>query len=325
MASPFSRFRSIAAILCLTIGIVLAPLSITGLWATKNLTDTNGFTALMKPLASNQGLQDDVANMITGSISESLQIEKAIESIPGSSWLPDALSPQHLAEKSDELINRGVSNVIRSEQFASLWEESVRTSHAKTISVLSDQSRSVRLEDGGVLSFQLGSILDEISTPLTQLGIPGIVNMLNIDPHWDLRIIQSDALPAVQTLYNVTTTFGPWMIYVSAALIAAGILLESKFLTSALMVLGIGLGLSALIMNTFLFDYSRGVLFAGLRHEVAESVYYQLVGSLVGVLTTTAVISLILGLASWPISQMLRKRQAMNREFVVESPVRSNH
>ncbi|WP_313814478.1 hypothetical protein [Glutamicibacter sp.] len=316
MNSSGQSYRSIVAVVCLILGIVLAPLSITGLWATKNLTDTDGFTALMAPLARNQGLQDDVAGMITASISEQLQIEAKVEAIPGSSWLPNALSPERLAAKSDELINRGVSNVIRSEQFASLWEDAVRASHAKTVAVLSGNSESMSLDDAGVLTFQLSTILNDISTPLSQLGIPGMSEMLNIDPQWELRVIQSDALPAVQKVYRMITGYGPWLIYVAATFIVAGILLQSRYLTRALVALGIVLGLSALAMNTFLFDYVRVALFGSLRPAVAESVYHQVMGSLFGVLMTTSVVSLILGAASWPLSSLVRKREARNREFV---------
>ncbi len=316
MTGSASRYRSIAAILCLVLGIALAPLSIAGLWAVKNVTNTDGFTALLAPLSSNQGLRDDVASMISDSLSDQLQVEEFIGAIPGSSWLPDAISPQQLAERVDSTINQSVSKVIGSQQFASLWETAVRSSHAKTVSVLSDQSNSVALDEAGVLTFQLDSILDEIRTPLVQWGVPAVTTLLNINLNWDLRVIQSDALPAIQTAYQLITAFGPWLIYVSAALLLAGLLLESRYATRAFVSLAVVLGLCVLAMNTFLLEFAKGSLFANLRPDVAKSVYDQVLGSLVGAMTTTAVVALIIGVAFWPLSSWMRRRRSHAQEHV---------
>lgn len=313
VASTSPRYVSVIASVCLIIGIILAPLSIAGLWASKNITDSDGFTKLMAPLASNQGLQEDVSEMITRSFSEQLQLEESLDALPGSSWLPDALSPSLIADKADELIHRGISNVIRTGQFATLWESMVHASHAKTIAVLGNKSNTVNLDEAGVLQFQLAEAINQILGPISNLGIPGIESMVNTS--LDLRIIQSDALPTVQKNYHLITNYGPWLIYVSAAFILAGLVLQIKNATRALLSLGTLLGLCALAMNTFLVDWARSALFANLRTEVAESVYYQVMGSLISVTTTTAVIAVILGAASWPLTRAIRQRQANAAQF----------
>jgi len=313
VASTSPRYVSVIASICLTIGIILAPLSIAGLWASKNITDTDGFTKLMAPLASNQGLQEDVSKMITKSFSDQLQLEDSLDALPGSSWLPDSLSPSAIADQADELILRGISNVIRTGQFATMWENTVRASHAKSIAVLENSSNTVTLDEAGVLQFQLAEVINQILGPISNLGIPGLEGMVNAS--LDLRIIQSDALPAVQKNYKLITTYGPWLIYVSAAFIIAGLILQIKYATRAMLTLGTILGLCALAMNTFLVDWARSELFANLRTEVAESVYYQVMGSLISVTTTTAVIAVILGAASWPLSRAVRQRQAKAMQF----------
>ncbi len=314
MPETTSRWRSITASVFLIIGLVLAPVGVAGLWATKYVTNTEGFTQLLVPLASNPQLQEDISGQISQAVSNQLNLEERIDSLTGDGWLSQLIPSGQIADRVDGIVNDSVSNLVQSNQFSSLWESTLRASHAKTISILSDNSTSVSLDGAGALTFQLSDVLGEIVSSLTNLGIPGLGAVTNLE--WDVQIIQSDQLLTVQRVYNVIETFGPWIIYVAAGFLIAAVILTPRYLTRVLIGLALVTGVSALAITTLLADYAGEHLFVSVDPAVAELIYVQVTGKLTGALTTVAVVSGIVGAASWPISTILRRRQAVAREQI---------
>ncbi|MGX1748275.1 hypothetical protein [Glutamicibacter protophormiae] len=312
MPATISRWRSITASVFLIIGLVLAPVSITGLWATKHVTNTEGFTQTLAPLAKNPQLQEELSGQISQAISNQLQLEERINSLTGDGFVSSLVPSGRIAGKVDGIVNGAVHNLVQSNQFASLWESTLRASHAKTVAILSGNSSTVSLDDAGSLTFQLSNVLGEVVNSLTALGIPGLGALTNLE--WDVQIIQSDALPAVQQAYTLIETYGPWLVYVAAGLLVATVILNPRYVTRSLIGLGLVTGLSALAIATLVADYAGEHLFANLDPAVADLIYNQATGSLTGALTTVAVVAAILGAASWPISSILRRRQGTGRE-----------
>ncbi|NAZ14836.1 hypothetical protein GT020_01980 [Glutamicibacter soli] len=314
MPETIFRWRSVAASVVLIIGLMLAPISIAGLWATKYVTHTDGFTQTLAPLGKNPQLQENVSGQISQAISNQLQLEERIDSLTGDGFISKLVPSGQIAEKVDGIVGGAVHNLVQSNQFASLWESTLRASHAKTVAILSGNSASVALDDAGALTFQLSDVLGEVVSSLTNLGIPGLGAVTNLE--WDVQIIQSDALPAVQRAYTLIETYGPWLVYVSAGLLIAAVILNPRYVTRALIGLGLVTGVSALAMATLIADYTGEHLFSNLDPAVADLIYHQATGSLTGALTTVAVVAGILGAASWPISTILRRRQGTQREQV---------
>lgn len=314
MPETIFRWRSVAAGVVLIIGLVLAPISISGLWATKYVTNTDGFTQTLAPLGKNPQLQENVSGQISQAISNQLQLEERIDSLTGDGFISKLVPSGQIAEKVDGIVGGAVHNLVQSNQFASLWESTLRASHAKTVAILSGNSASVALDDAGALTFQLSDVLGEVVSSLTNLGIPGLGAATNLE--WDVQIFQSDALPAVQRAYTLIETYGPWLVYVSAGLLIAAVILNPRYVTRALIGLGLVTGVSALAMATLIADYTGEHLFSNLDPAVADLIYHQATGSLTGALTTVAVVAGILGAASWPISTILRRRQGTQREQV---------
>lgn len=314
MPDTTSRWRSITASIFLILGLVLAPVSITGLWATKYVTNTDGFTQALAPLAKNPQVQEDLSGRVSLAISEQLQLEERIDSLTGDGWLSSLVPSGQIADKVDGIVDGAVHNLVQSDRFAALWESTLRASHAKSVAVLAGESNAVTLDEAGVLTFQLSDVLGQITTSLSNLGIPGLGAAGSLD--WDVQMIQSDALPAVQRAYKAIEAFGPWLVYVAAGFLVATVILNPRYVTRALIGLGVVTGMCALAMATLVASYAGEHLFTNLDPAVANLIYTQLTGTLTGALTTVAVVAGILGVASWPIANILRRRQGTEREQI---------
>ena len=69
-------WRSPLAVLLILVGCVLMPLSVVGVWARNQVTDTDRFVANVTPLAADPSVQNAVADPVTA----------ARWSVPGSAW-----------------------------------------------------------------------------------------------------------------------------------------------------------------------------------------------------------------------------------------------
>lgn len=297
-----SLWRRIASIICVSVAVIAAPLSIGSLWGSAHLTDTDGFVKTLGPLAENNDLQQLVSGQVAESISGHLQIEQRLEAITGDGWLSTVIPADEIASKANEAIKSATLRVVESEDFATTWESALRTSHQKTDLIFNGQS-SATLDDAGNLTFKLDEVFAGIVKTLTGFGIPDLPTGDSFD--WNLKLIQNDALPTVQKIYLAVDSIGPWAIYLNAAVFIAGILLAPKYLARGLLWLAVATGLSFIALKTLIPDFIQERLLSNVNADLARAIYDQITNGLSTSFIVTAVVAALLGVASIP---LIRKR-----------------
>ena len=151
--------RTILATLLILLGLLLTPVAAVGAWAQVALTDTDAFVATLAPLAEDPRVQDYVTDQAMVAIEERVDIDGLVdEVVDGLSDLVrrrvaiaalEALREPAVAGVRSS-IRQAAERVIRSEEFAVVWERTLRLSHGQLIAGLQgDPSATVSISEQG--------------------------------------------------------------------------------------------------------------------------------------------------------------------------------
>lgn len=235
LRSPTSRpvARSIVAGVVLAVAVLLAPVAAIGTWARLQLVDADRFVATFAPLAQDPDVQDFVAGQVSVAIDEAVDLEAVVgELFDGLRSLdlpPRAESALTLLEAPaasglSSLIDGVVHDVVSSPQFADIWAQSLRVAHERAVALLQDRpDTALQLADDGVLSLDLGVVVERVKASLAERGV-GFADLIPVIDR-SVPIAQADALVLVRTVYQVAVASGFWLPWVLAGLLVVGILL----------------------------------------------------------------------------------------------------
>ena len=124
-ASPPSRGRSVAAVVCVVLAGLLTTPAAVAFWGQRTLNDTERYVATVDPLVASPEVQDVIATKVTTAIEKQVDIEAILNDvfagvITDRPRLERLVGP--LAAAVNGLIDREVRAFIASDEFADLWE-----------------------------------------------------------------------------------------------------------------------------------------------------------------------------------------------------------
>ncbi|WP_054686533.1 hypothetical protein [Microbacterium sp. No. 7] len=303
------RWRSALATALLIVSVLLAPVAVLGAWARIQLVDTDRFVETLAPLAADPAVQGFVADQAAEAIEQSVDIDGLVGDLfagiaslglPPRSAAALALLEGPAAQGVRSLIATGADRLVTSPQFEALWERALREAHGRTISVLQDDPDGlVRLDDDGVLSLQLGTVIGGVTARLSDQGIRLAERVPDIE--WSVPLVASDALPAVRTAYQATVAVGLWLPWAVLALATAGVLCARNRLR-ALAWTGAGLSAAFLALVAALGLGRRlfldAVSPATLPEETASAFFDQATELLSSALLVAIVLSLVVAIGA---------------------------
>lgn len=241
------RWRAWISALCIVVASVLVPVSIVTAWGRAQLVEEDTFVATLAPLASDPAVQKMIIDETTAAITDQVDFaaitSTAIDGIVSLGLPPAAASAlsllsQPAADGLESLVDRAVTQVVTSGEFAAVWATATRAGHrALTTAATSDGGGLVVRRDDGV-GIQLGAIVDAVKQHLTAQG----VRIAGLIPPVDRVVIlgTGETLAMIRTGHAVAAAVGYWAPVVTLGLLAAGILVARRRATA---LLGAGLGL----------------------------------------------------------------------------------
>jgi hypothetical protein len=253
IAKP-SKWRSFWSAVCITLAVILAPLSVVAVWARGEVTDTERFVATVAPLASEPAIQQAVADRVSEEIITAIKLDELTKNTVD---LLDSNLDLNEQQKSllntlsgplesgiEGLIRDQVQNFIQSELFEQLWTEIMTRAQERVQQALSgDQSGAISVQGADVV-LNLGDVIDEVKKALVERGLTVAENIPTIDS--EIVIFQSESLASLQRGYAALNTLGFWLPIVVAALALLGIAIANDR-RKAVLGSGIGLTLSSLV------------------------------------------------------------------------------
>lgn len=249
------RWRTVVASVLIVLGCVLAPLSVLGVWARSQVTDTDRYVETMAPLASHPDVQEALTNRITIAIMQYVDVSDLVretaDALAGAGLPPraaDALrglsGPAEAGARS--FIHDQVSRVVKSDAFATAWETVNRVAHQQLVAVLSGKSQGAVTVQGDTVTLDLAAFVLSVKQQLINAGFTLAARIPDL--HLQFTIIQSEDIKRGQKLYRFVDRFGYILPFVTLVLLAGGVI-AAKNRRRAAVWAGLGVAISMVLLG----------------------------------------------------------------------------
>ncbi|WP_053386647.1 hypothetical protein [Leucobacter japonicus] len=231
-----SRWSSVLSAALIIVGLVLGTASIVAMYAKRQLTDTDAFVAMLAPLADDPDVQAAVVAGANEAIDQAVDIPSltapvfdgiADLDLPRSATTSLRLLQGPINQGLQSLAHGFVADVIASPTFSTVWQSSLRSTHAQLVATLrGDAGSAVSLSGAGSVRLELGPLLAEVRERL----VANEVMFAEAIPTTDRSIVlvESPELGKLPGVYAAVVALGSWLPWVSLALLAVGALVARR-------------------------------------------------------------------------------------------------
>jgi hypothetical protein len=210
--APVVRGRTLRRILAgVLVGVFAlgAIASTVGLWADRTALRSGRFVETVRPFPRNPAINQALATFLTRELINELELTRRAEDA-----LPDNL--RFLVGPLDVIV-RGytrdaVADVLRSDQFQSIWVDEVRQAHEIALAVLSDEETEVVLVDGKVTLDLLPVVVGILQRALD--AAPGFLGDITL-PELDDAATRRELRAALEDAFdlNLPPDFGQVTVF----------------------------------------------------------------------------------------------------------------
>ncbi len=300
---PRRTGRSLLAAVLITLGCLLAPLSVVAAWASGVIGDTDRYVDTVEPLASDPDVQQAVAARVTDAAMDHIDLN-ALLSSAASDERP--LLEKALGKLGDSLdgavrsfVNDKALDVVGSDAFGQLWTELNRKAHATMNKALTgDGGGAVKLDDGQV-TLDLGPVVEQVKERLVDSGLTIAEQIPEV--HTDFPVAKSEDITKARTGFRLLQLAGNWLPVLALLLIAGGVLLarnRRRAVVTAALCVAAAVALLGVALTVF-----RPIYLDALPQDVSQPAAGAVYDALTHFLRTTVRMAVVLGvvvaLAVW--------------------------
>ncbi len=305
-----SRWFAVSSAFLIILACVLAPLSVTSVWASNQLSDTDQYVETVAPLADDPAVQSAIADKVTTTVLTNLDVEglttDALETLAEqrnmsprlAAALPGLAVP--LTNGIESFTQTQVENLVASPQFAELWDQVNRVAHEQVVKILEGNEGGAVSAQENAITLNLGPIIAQVKQRLVDLGFTLANRIPEVDQTFVL--VQSESLTKAQNFYQLLNTLGSWLPIIALTLLAGGVLLAGSRrrallkgalgVTAAMVVLGVAL---AVARGWYVSSTPANIL----TEQAAGGVFDTMVRFLRTALRATAVLGLVVALGAF--------------------------
>ena len=162
----------------IVLGCILAPISVLGVWAANQVSNTDRYVANMEPLVHEPAVQNALTDKITAQITSHLNVTAYADQAAGAlnskgltrvGSLLQAVAPQ-INGAVDGFIHGQVHTIVASQQFAQLWVTANTAIHQAVVKALSGQGNGSITTSNGKVVLNLGPFIDLVKQDLVKRG-----------------------------------------------------------------------------------------------------------------------------------------------------------
>jgi hypothetical protein len=257
------RWRAPVAALAIILGCVLAPVSVIGVWAANQVSNTDRYVANVTPLIGNPAIQAALSAKITSVITKQLDVNALVNqaatqlsksNVPRLSTLLKNFS-EPISSGINGAVGTAVARVVASPAMAKVWVAANRTAHAGLVKVLSGQGGGAIDVVDGKVTISLGPFIAQAEQALANQGFSLAAKLPAVNPTFAL--FEAPDLSKAQSGYRLLTTLKWVLPFLSLALLAAGIYI-ARGRRRALLGAALGLSASMLVLGAAL-AIARGI------------------------------------------------------------------
>jgi hypothetical protein len=220
-ASPPSRGRSVAAVVCVVLAGLLTTPAAVAFWGQRTLNDTERYVATVDPLVASPEVQDVIATKVTTAIEKQVDIEAILNDvfagvITDRPRLERLVGP--LAAAVNGLIDREVRAFIASDEFADLWERANTRAQQALHRVLTGEESGAVSVQGNELVLDVDEVIQAVKERLVARGLTLLENVPIPETDRQIVLLESDGLEQLRTIYAFGNPVAIWMLPVVAVL-----------------------------------------------------------------------------------------------------------
>jgi hypothetical protein len=230
-----SRGWAVLSAVLIVLGCVLAPLSVTSVWASTVISDTDQYVETVAPLAEDPALQRAVADEVTETVFEYVDVEalttEAIDTLASQENAPPRLAAAlpaltgPIVNGVEEFTADRIDEVVASPQFAEAWVAVNRVAHEQVVTLLEGNQGGAVSAQGDTVTLNLGPIVALVKERLVAQGFTLAENIPAVNRSFVL--VQSEGITQAQGFYRLINTLGVWLPFVALGLLAAGVLIAA--------------------------------------------------------------------------------------------------
>ena len=318
-------WRTVTSAVLITIACLLAPLSTTAVWASRQVSDTDRYLETVAPLADDPAIQSTIADAVTREIFAAVDIRaittETLDAISSQQGVPPRVAA-NLQALSGPLVNgvqgfvrSQVDNLIASPQFATVWRQANQTAHTELVNLLEGNQGGALSAQNDTVTLNLAPIIAQVKERLAASGFTLADRIPVVNK--SIVLVQSDGVTKAQGLYRLLNTLGVWLPLISLFLLAAGVYVARDH-RRALLLGALGF-LGAMLALGVALAVGRGLYLNALPAEVISRdaggrIFDTLVQYLRNGLRAVAVLALIVALAAFftgPSVSAVRTRAAL--------------
>ena len=246
-------WRAPVSVILIVLGCILAPISVVGVWAHSEVSNTDRWVATVEPLIHDPNIQNALTDKVTNAIIQQLDLSGRINQAAaelnsrGLTHISSLLTQfsSQIVSSVTGFIHSTVHSVIASEAMVNAWTTVNRIAHQALVKVLSGQGGGAVSVVNGQIVLNIGPLVDAAKQALVARGF----NLANHIPtvNATVPLFEAKYLGKAQSLYRLLDRFS-WVTPILVLLLLAGGVLVARGRRRALIWTGLGLALSMLIL-----------------------------------------------------------------------------
>ena len=298
-----NRWLSVAAAV---LAAILLPAAVLTVWTRNTLLDTDQYVATVGPLAENEDIQEAVAFRVTETVSDAVDFRGlAEEALP-----PEAqVLAAPIEAGAEMLIGELTAEVVASDGFARLWEDTNREAHAAVVPLIRGESSDLVDTKEGRVVVKLGSLAESAVGRLDErLGTEFAGQIPAEELEAEVVLVESEELADVQTLAGWLHSLS-WVSVILTLALGVGVVVMAERRRLGVRRLGLAVVIP-MVLTLMAFAWARNQYAAGLPEEVhnpdaAVAAFDILTNFLRRSLRALLVVGLLILLGAWLVGPSL--------------------
>ena len=181
----------------------------------RTLTDTQRYVATVGPLVENAQVQEAITAAVVQAVKKQVDVESLVDQALGQ-VVPDRPKLQELsgsiAAGVYSLVERVVTEVVSSQQFADLWVTiNIRAQQALVRILEGENTGAVRLEGDNVV-LDLSEVITAVQQRLVDAGLTFVQNLPIPQVDKQIVLLNAPELRKAQTVYAFASPISTWAL-----------------------------------------------------------------------------------------------------------------
>ena len=268
-------WRTPVSLVLIILGCILAPVSVLGVWAGNEVSNTGRWVATVEPLVHDPAMQNYLTDQITNQITSHVNITATINQgaaqlnsrgLPKIASLLNQFGPQ-IASSVTGFIHSTVHSVVTTQAFATAWVQVNTLAHQALVKVLSGQGGGTISTSNGQIVLNLGPLIAVAKQDLVAHGFKLASSIPPVTP--TLALFQAKYLAKAQSQYRLLKALKIVLPILALVLIGAGVYV-ARGRRQALVGAGLGLAASMLVLAAGLAIF-RSIYLSSVSSSVLPS------------------------------------------------------